>query len=919
MDEKTIRSDIKNVREIVSLMEEAFNNLKDIVDDKEELEKDIKEAHYNYCNSLLEKTVSKSGAESAININNIKLSVNKNHYDEDTIRRIYQYKNFINIHEHAKEVCDLTSDNLEKAFKYVKPLIGNVIIYTLSTKADRQLGVRAYQQIRSYYDDGYVKQINVYMNKIHKIDTGNYLDDFKNNEQEYVDILNRITKTKNYIEEDAEVPDFNRLRNIEEKIDIINQSLNKSLKYKEMVIMDVNVKAYNIASDKANEILKEISVDELNQGKKGIKTAPLRNNGITTVYDVLKKSEWDLSSISGVSDTAASVLLNTAKEFEQNAYKAVKVRLNEDDKNEASTALLGSIYAYIQNKDVFKKLDEIDENYGSMSRILYPITSLHDDEVKWLTATKEEKEVVSKAYTAYEKIIKSNIYVKSEEIHKEILSIDTSIDNDKVWDYFRDNTAEVYSELEETVPGLFSTGDTYYGLPEDLAREVNEETVYHNGLSATLRRYQEWGVKYILHQKKVLLGDEMGLGKTVQAIAAMTSLRNTGEDHFIVVCPASVMVNWCREIEKFSILKAIKVHGDNRDEALLRWIKEGGVAVTTYETTGHFILDEEYRYGMLVVDEAHYVKNPQAQRTQNVIALSKKADRILYMTGTALENRVDEMVELVSQLNPELASEIQGVKYLSTAERFKEKLAAVYYRRKRLDVLTELPDITINKEWCTLNEEEKKVYQQNVLSRKQSEIRRVSWNAPDMSKSCKLNRMKEIVEEAKDDGRKVIFFSFFLDTVNKVMEEYKDEAYGPINGSVPPVKRQEILDEFNKAEPGSILVAQIIAGGTGLNIQTASVVILAEPQFKPSTENQAISRAYRMGQSRNVLVYRLLCENTTDESVMKVLEDKQVIFDTFANDSAAAEANREIDEQNFEDIISEEIEKIKKEKSEGVS
>lgn len=170
--------------------------------------------------------------------------------------------------------------------------------------------------------------------------------------------------------------------------------------------------------------------------------------------------------------------------------------------------------------------------------------------------------------------------------------------------------------------------------------------------------------------------------------------------------------------------------------------------------------------------------------------------------------------------------------------------------------------------------------------------------------------MKEIIEEAEDDGRKVIVFSFFLDTIKKITEMLGKRCYGPINGSVTPQRRQDIIDDFDKAPAGSVLAAQIQAGGTGLNIQSASVVILCEPQFKPSTENQAISRAYRMGQTRNVLVYRLLCEDTVDERITALLESKQEIFDAFADKSEAANESRELDEKDFGNIIKEEIDRI---------
>lgn len=131
------------------------------------------------------------------------------------------------------------------------------------------------------------------------------------------------------------------------------------------------------------------------------------------------------------------------------------------------------------------------------------------------------------------------------------------------------------------------------------------------------------------------MDDEMGLGKTVQAIAAMVSLRNTGALHFVVVCPASVIENWCRELRKYSRLSVTKVYGAGRMNALRSWIKADGVAVTAYETTGYFRLDDGFRCTMLTVDEARYIKNPQAARTINVKRIAEHAQRLLFMTGTA--------------------------------------------------------------------------------------------------------------------------------------------------------------------------------------------------------------------------------------------------------------------------------------------
>lgn len=418
------------------------------------------------------------------------------------------------------------------------------------------------------------------------------------------------------------------------------------------------------------------------------------------------------------------------------------------------------------------------------------------------------------------------------------------------------------------------------------------------------------GVKYAFLQQRVLLGDEMGLGKTIQAIALMVALRNIGATHFMVICPASVIANWCREITEKSDLIVVKIHGQDKSVALENWVKNGGVAVTTYETTSYIDLDDSFRFENLIVDEAHYIKNPEARRSRNVRNIADYAKRVLFMTGTALENRVNEMIELISILQPQIANEVDGMEYLSSAPEFREKVAPVYYRRKREEVLTELPQLIENKEWLDMNAVEKEAYYNAVMSDNMQAPRRVSWNVANIADSSKAKRLKEIVDEATDDGRKVIVFSYFLDTIKKVKLVLGDKCVDHINGAVSPQRRQEIIDKFNNAKAGAVLPAQIQAGGTGLNIQSASVVIICEPQFKPSIENQAISRAYRMGQTRNVLVYILLCEDSIDEQMMKMLNKKQNIFNEFA-DKSSAKDTIEINEETFNNMMKVEYERVK--------
>lgn len=658
------------------------------------------------------------------------------------------------------------------------------------------------------------------------------------------------------------------------------------------------------------EVLKGVPIEELNRDRLGIRTGLLKENGYQTVADIAAASVYEIASIHGIGSQSAYTIRRVAEQILGRARQNTKIRLSLDEKTREATKLVTTVSAYIRLSPVLEAASKLEKTYDTeIANAIADLTSSTKG-LRWLFSSRKTREGREDACRYLEQMLDGE-YGQVAKMLPDRRNYLLHLPPDQAWEDFSRDSIPFFKVLEDVVPGVLGNSDTLYGLPEELAAQIRDEAFFPDGLLCTLRNYQVWGVKYILHQERVLLGDEMGLGKTVQAIASMVSLKNTGATHFIVVCPASVITNWCREIVKMSRLRVTKVHGPDRDLALLSWIRTGGVAVTTYETTDSFFLPDSFRCSMLIVDEAHYIKNPGTKRTMNVTGLSNRADRLLFMTGTALENRVGEMVSLIRILQPEIADKVRGMEFLSSAPQFRQLVAPVYYRRKREDVLTELPEKTEEKEWCTLLPEEEAVYEQAVLSGYYAGARRVSWSVEDLHNSSKARRMLEIIEEAESEERKVIVFSFFLDTIRKVCSLLGDRCMEPINGSVPPARRQEILDRFEKAPAGSVLAAQILSGGTGLNIQTASVVILCEPQFKPSVENQAISRAYRMGQTRNVLVFRLLCENTVDEKITEMLEQKQAVFDAFADKSEAARGSLELDEKTFGDIIQSEIERIK--------
>ena len=361
----------------------------------------------------------------------------------------------------------------------------------------------------------------------------------------------------------------------------------------------------------------------------------------------------------------------------------------------------------------------------------------------------------------------------------------------------------------------------------------------------------------------------------------------------IVVCPLSILENWKIEIHKWSKLPTYVFRSVKRDKEYQSWLDQGGVLLTNYEQCSRLIEKKDLgQLDILIVDEAHYIKNPEAKRSQNVYLLANKASYKLFMTGTPLENNVSEMKQLIQVLNPTLSQKIRNAFNAGqlSDSKFKEMIATVYLRRKRKEVLKELPKMSIIERWSTFNEEEQHFYDSCIEEGLGGlvKMRRAAFidNA-----SEKIAQIKEIASEAKQMNRKVIVFSFFKrDVLFKLAKLLPTSMNEVLSGDISPSQRQQLISDFTKSTKYNVLLSQIEAGGVGLNIQTANIVILCEPQWKPSTEQQAISRVYRMGQTKDVIVYRLLTLDSIDADLVDLIDFKQLIFDTYANDSAVQEA-----------------------------
>ncbi|MDR1794736.1 MAG: DEAD/DEAH box helicase [Erysipelotrichaceae bacterium] len=633
--------------------------------------------------------------------------------------------------------------------------------------------------------------------------------------------------------------------------------------------------------------LKDMDIELLNANKEGIRLSALRHYGIQSIYQLYGRPIRVIMDIEGIGEQSAIKIKHIVDEIYHAVYATARIQFDiqktrtlNPDFYLLQADLLKDLYVLLKGgevRDSIRKLLESEPDLKTTLKAVKPATNtLH-----WLFSSRAKKEMALEAFDQLTWLADGCFGIEGSSLVEQYQSLIQDSSSRYEAD-FVENSVSYYTLLEQL--GANTPQPATAGLPSQLVAQIDAYPLDLSYMKSELRHYQVFGAKYVLNQRRALLGDEMGLGKTVVALAVMADLKARGQTHFLVVCPASVLVNWQRETHKHADLSALIIHGNNKEAELSIWKEHGGVGITNYETIVGLGALLDFDFGLLVVDEAHFVKNPQARRTKALLAVAQRCERILYMTGTPLENRVDEMCFLVRCLDPEIAMQLTKMKTLQATLQFRKTLAPVYLRRTRSDVLSELPDLIENEDWLEISFLEQRAYAQSVAAGNFMAMRRVSWDV-DAGESSKASRLLELCEAAKEDGLKILVFSFFLDTLNKVCGLLKSRACGPLTGAVSNPRRQQIIDEFTQSGTGQVLVAQVQTGGTGLNIQSASVVIFCEPQIKPSLESQAIARAYRMGQVRDVQVHRLLAADTIDERMMELLSNKQLEFDTYADES----------------------------------
>jgi len=444
-----------------------------------------------------------------------------------------------------------------------------------------------------------------------------------------------------------------------------------------------------------------------------------------------------------------------------------------------------------------------------------------------------------------------------------------------------------------------------------------QEVEVPKGLTATLRHYQKDGLNWLNFLDDFNFGsclaDDMGLGKTIQVLAFILSQREKVKHNTnLVVVPASLIFNWKAEIEKFApSIKVKTIYAGERTKTTDTF-DDYEIILTSYGTLLSDIrFLKDYRFNYIFLDESQLIKNPDSQRYKAVRMLQSRNK--VTMTGTPIENNTFDLYGQLSFACPGLfgskqqfadlySTPIDQFKDSRRAEELQKKIRPFILRRTKEQVAKELPDKTEIVLYCEMGAEQREVYEANkkeiqdfILGKQEDELPKSSMHVLKsittlrqicnsaalladgksyLQASSKIDVLMEQIE-SKAGKHKILVFSQFvtmLDLIKKQLEN-RGIKYEYLTGQTR--KRAEVVSSFQQNADIPVFLISLKAGGTGLNLTEADYVYLVDPWWNPAVENQAIDRAYRIGQHKNVMAVRLICPDTIEEKIMKLQATKK--------------------------------------------
>lgn len=490
------------------------------------------------------------------------------------------------------------------------------------------------------------------------------------------------------------------------------------------------------------------------------------------------------------------------------------------------------------------------------------------------------------------------------------------------------------NKLLENLSGVeIQKNQEYKELVNDISgKKEYEDVKIPEGLKCKLRYYQKTGYRWLkmLEEYKLggILADDMGLGKTVQILALLLDYKEN-ENHplpSIVITPSSLALNWKSEIEKFTDGMKVLVMGGTLEERKKKIdnINNYDLIITSYDLLKRdieYYKEKNYIFKYQIADEAQYIKN---SNTQNAKALKSINAQIKFaLTGTPIENSLAELWSIFDYIMPGYLFTYKKFKQLyeipivrdndeNMINKLRMMIEPFILRRVKKEVLTELPEKSVTILNSEMEDEQLKIYMSYLAQARNEAIQEINNNGLEKSQikilalltrlrqicchpslfienytgeSSKLNQCIEIVKEAVNGGHKILIFSGYTSMFNIIEGNLNKEGikYYKLTGKTKVDERVALVEDFNNNEDVKVFLISLKAGGTGLNLIGADMVIHYDPWWNMSAENQATDRAYRIGQKNNVQVYKLITKNSIEEKIFDLQEKKSKLIDNMLN------------------------------------
>ena len=495
--------------------------------------------------------------------------------------------------------------------------------------------------------------------------------------------------------------------------------------------------------------------------------------------------------------------------------------------------------------------------------------------------------------------------------------------------------------LNELLKGLKGTeiikNNEYKNIVTNLNKEVQDDNItLPENLNAELRYYQKIGFRWLsvldFYHFGGILADDMGLGKTIQILAIILKYKNSKEENnrktSIVISPSSLTLNWLNEAKKFApTLKLGIIRGNAKErEEQIKNLNDYDLIITSYDLLKRDIesyKELNYTFKFAIADEAQYLKNSNTKNAK--VIKSIKAETRLALTGTPIENSLAELWSIFDFIMPgylfgykefKNTYEIPIVKEQdeNAMNKLKMLIEPFVLRRTKKEVLTELPEKTITVLNNEMTQEQEEIYLSYLAQAKQEVADEINANGFEKSQikilaaltrlrqicchpklfisnysgmCSKLEQCMEIIEDGIASGHKILLFSTYTSMFDIIEEKLKNRKikYFKLTGATKVDDRIKMVDEFNENDDVKIFLISLKAGGTGLNLTGADMVIHYDPWWNLSAENQATDRAYRIGQRNNVQVYKLITKNSIEEKIYELQERKAKLADNMLDTS----------------------------------